>query len=811
MPNRLWMLAVLLLFSSWSQSQILEWKNALLPKEAVGKPATTLLDEKGQPRYRIVLPKEASAKERYAAKELQDRLNSFGPWTFETVDDSQPQRGPELRVGTTVRSGQIPDGVGFDGISIQAREDGSIEMQGGSHRGLVNAIYTFLEEDLGYRYWDRQQERLPSAPLSFIPCSRTHTPVLEWREPFMTISFYMEWSLRNRTDSPNSGPPPESGGYYKAMGFCHTLPDLIPASKYFKDHPDWFEMRPNGERFGSRQHCETNSELADELIRVLLAKIEKEITERDGEPKIVHVSKKDGGGTCQCPECKAINEREGTDAASLLTLVNRVARGIGEKYPNIRIMTFAYLETEVPPKTIRPEPNVCMEYCNTKNAWRHCLIPVRNDSQVVMDISRWKPLSPMYIWDYSLNYDHYLIPLPNLAVVQDNIRFWIENNVKGLMTQGAYHPDAHASERDRLRAWMYSKLMWNPNLDWKELMRDFAVAYFGPAAEPMLTYYMLLENRNDVFAGQSPMNDVDIRYGFDAPFLTDDFLGAAEVLFRQAHVLAGNDKVIQDRIDRDEMPVIYALMGRQLLHGVDRGDYDQLRERLKRIAKANDTVTIAEKTNGKLVDFLEKFPKAQSKAPRQVLFEIDGATVVRLDAMWKVKAIGNGALTGDNVKAEAAAAMGDNVDESGWLDYNASIGKGWRDQGIDMEKGNCVFRQHFMLNAPKAHSHWYLVIPGIDEFAWFTFNGTPLREQTTESTGLTPDEAWNYPYVQEVTDILRLGFAPNLLAIRVLNVANMGGIYAGAYLVGSDGERTPKQIVNLIPDDNPYGRSHAFK
>ncbi len=806
MKKGLFIVTGLLLLGNATFAQTMAWKNALLPKEAAGKPSTALLDEQGKPRYRIVVPQQATEKEIFAAKELVDRLNSFGPWTFETIDDSQPQNGPELRVGATKRSAKLADGaVGFDGVSIQAREDGSIELQGGRQRGLVNAVYAFLEEDLGYRYWDWQKERLPEAPLSFIPCSRTHTPPLEWREPFMAISFNSEWSLRNRTDSPNANVPKEAGGYYRMMGFAHTLPGLIPEDKYFKDHPEWFMMNNRGER-NAWQHCETNPELAKELTRVLLAKIEKE-----GEPNIIHISKRDGGGTCHCPECKKVNEQEGTNMGSLLTLINRVAKVIGEKYPNIHIMTFAYLETEGVPKNMRPEPNVCIQYCNTKNAWSHCLTKAREDVRVVKDVSGWKPLCPIFVWDYSTNFDHYLIPLPNLAVIHDNIRFWIENNALGLMTQGAYHGNAPASERDRLRAWMISKLMWNPELDWKDLVRDFAVAYFGPAASPMLSYYFLLEGQNDVYAGTKEQDEMDIRYGFDAMFLTDGFLDAAEALAKQAHAMAGDDEELHRRIERDELPIIYARMGTMLKKGVDRGDFRQLKERLKSIADYNGMVTIAEKAQGQLSDFLALTIKPVNKSPEQVVFDIEGATVVRLAAAWKMKMISDSLKMDDELEKTAAALMGEQVDEAGWRDYDASLGTGWQEQGVEQEIGTGIFRAHFQLNAPKEHAHWYLVIPGIDEDGWVSLNGKAVAEKTQKSTGLSPEEIWNYPVVADITNSLRLGFAPNAIAVRVYNRAKMGGIYAGAYLVGADKALSPKEAYNLLPDSNPYGHSAAFK
>ncbi len=806
MKNRLFIVTGLLLLEGMAFGQMLTWKNALLPKEAEGKPSTTLLDAQGKPRYRIVVPQQATVTETFAAKELQDRLNSFGPWSFEIVDDGQPQNGPELRVGSTNRSAKLAEGtVGFDGISIRAAEDGSIEMQGGPHRGLVNAVYTFLEEDLGYRYWDVNTERLPTAPLTFIPCSRVHTPPLEWREPFISVSKNALWSLRNRTDSPDGKVQKEAGGYYVGMGYWHSLPLLIPENPYFKEHPEWFMMNKKGERT-TWQYCETNPELADELCRILLKRLDEE-----GEPNYIHISKQDGSSTCQCPECKRINEQEGTDMGSLLTLINRVAKTIGKTHPNVPIMTFAYLETEGAPKTLKPEPNVVIQYCNTKNSWRHCLTPARRDPRVVKDMNDWKPLCPIYIWDYSINFDHYVMPHPNLAVIQDNIRFWIESGARGIMTQGANHGNAPASERSRLRSWMIAKIMWNPELDWKDLIRDFAVAYFGPAAAPMLNYYFYLESQNDVYAGTEEWDNMDTRYGFNAIFLTDGFLDAVEAFFREAHALAGDDKVALARVERDELTSIYARLGSMLNKCEDRGDYQQLKQRLKTIAEANDMVNLGAKPQGMLYDFLKLRLMRANTSPEQVVFDMEGSTVVRLAAMWKLKMISTAMTWDAELDRQAAALMAEEVNEAGWLDYNANIGKGWQEQGVEQEGGTGIFRTHFLLDAPKEHAHWYLVIPGIDEDGWISLNGKDIGEKTRKSTGLTEAKVWNYPFVADITNSLRLGFAPNTLAVRVFNRVKMGGIYAAAYLVGTDKELSPRAVCDLLPDIPPYGFSSEFK
>ena len=48
------------------------------------------------------------------------------------------------------------------------------------------------------------------------------------------------------------------------------------------------------------------------------------------------------------------------------------------------------------------------------------------------------------IWDYNVNFSHFLAPMPNMDVIADNIRFWVENKAEGVMTQGGYQSASRA-------------------------------------------------------------------------------------------------------------------------------------------------------------------------------------------------------------------------------------------------------------------------------------------------------------------------------------------------------------------------------
>ena len=93
------------------------------------------------------------------------------------------------------------------------------------------------------------------------------------------------------------------------------------------------------------------------------------------------------------------------------------------------------------------------------------------------DLKGWGKLTKnIYVWDYTTDFDFYLYTYPNFSVLQPNIQFLIENNVTGIFEQG--NPNK-GGEFGELRAYLLSKLLWNPKADVNALMDGFLQAYYG--------------------------------------------------------------------------------------------------------------------------------------------------------------------------------------------------------------------------------------------------------------------------------------------------------------------------------------------
>ena len=150
--------------------------------------------------------------------------------------------------------------------------------------------------------------------------------------------------------------------------------------------------------------------------------------------EIVSVSKNDCQVSCLCERCKKLRDAEGSDMANQLFLVNQVAAAIEQEHPEVVIDTLAYLETIQVPKTVRPRKNVAIRLCNDVGRGVVASVHARRAVRVAKLVSAWSAVhNRIYIWDYNVNFSHYLAPMPNLDVMAANIRFWITNHAEGVM------------------------------------------------------------------------------------------------------------------------------------------------------------------------------------------------------------------------------------------------------------------------------------------------------------------------------------------------------------------------------------------
>jgi hypothetical protein len=529
------------------------WASLVILALAPDSFADVEIARRGRAAAKIVLAAEAGETEKWAADELAFFLNLSTGCAIPIISDPTPYQN-RLLVGEG--AAQLA-GTGFDAKSLQPEEilvqtEGhDLILAGGSPRGTLYAVYTFLEDVVGCRWWTQAVWNVPRKPsLAVGPISIRYAPPLVYREPFWFVAFDPFWAARNKVNGIKAGGDDRRGGRHTYEGFVHTFYPLIPPERYFASHPEWFS-EVNGKRtFENAQLCLTNEEMRQEMVKNLKIKL------RDNPgATIASVSQNDCTNNCTCLRCRAVDEEEGSPSGSLLRFVNAVAADIEAEFPDITIDTLAYQYTRRPPRLTRPRPNVIVRLCSIECSFSRPLDDPCNKA-FLDDLEGWSKIADrLSIWDYTTDFSHYIQPHPNYGVLGPNIRLFAKNNVRGIFEQGAYQ--SWGSEMAEMRAWMLAKLLWNPALDAGRLRQEFLKGYYGPMAPQVSEYLALLENAvlatGDHLGCYSPS---------DAQFLSlETMLDAWDILKKAEAKTAKNAEFVR-RIKRVQMPVAYVALVR---------------------------------------------------------------------------------------------------------------------------------------------------------------------------------------------------------------------------------------------------------
>ncbi len=431
--------------------------------------------------YKVVLPENPSESVAYAADEFIKYIALATGKTLEKADSADK----------AIYIGCHPDeALGEEGFDIKVVEDDLI-ISGNSSRGTLYGVYTFLEEYIGWRWYDREYEKVKVSDFIQIPLDTNdrQVPILWVRSNycFNAVRFH-EFAVKLKNNQVLDGYPiPESMGGSIAYdgGMGHTFNSLVPMDEYYDEHPEYFTWNGhsiNGWGQRSTQLCLTNPEVLDIVIKAV-----RRILEANPDARIVSVSQNDNHDYCICESCARIDAEEGSHAGTLLRFVNAVAEDIAEDYPNVMIDTFAYQYTRTPPKITVPRENVQVRLCSIECCFSHPIEDgsCRQNKAFMADLKGWSEICDnLAIWDYTTNFHNFCAFQPNFNVLPQNIVTFYEHGAKNVMELGNYI--GPSGEFDELRSYLLAKLLWDPYMTEEEYqyhINDFLEGYYGAGWE----------------------------------------------------------------------------------------------------------------------------------------------------------------------------------------------------------------------------------------------------------------------------------------------------------------------------------------
>ncbi len=455
--------------------------------------APVYISSKKLNEYTIIIAKDASEAIKHAAEELQKYISIATDITLPLATDENEGLCAEILVGKTSHAENYAELLS-DAYRIEARE-GKLLLYGANDRATLYAVYSYLEKYLGWRFFAKDCEIIRKKSYCNIYAGEVFEdkPGLYFRDALYleTMDPDLRAKLKLNADIHGGKIPPKFGGSIGyTRPFVHTFNVLCPPKEYFAEHPEYYALH-NGERKTS-QLCLTNPE----VVKIVAANAIEQL--RRDPREHISISQNDNCDYCTCEKCRAVFEEEGSESGLLLRFVNAVAEEIEKEFPNVLVDTLAYQYTRAMPKITKPRHNVCVRLCSIECCFRHPLNDPTCERNVsfVKDIEDWNTIcDKLYIWDYVADYPHYTAPFPNTYILRENVRFYAEHHVVGLLEQSTYN--GKCADFSELKLYLISKLLWNPYMNKEEFeyhMIDFLKGYYGRGWEYI---YKFIQRLND--------------------------------------------------------------------------------------------------------------------------------------------------------------------------------------------------------------------------------------------------------------------------------------------------------------------------
>lgn len=544
-----------------------------------------ILIKNGESSYTIIIGKNASVSEHHAAEELQDFIREISGCTLPIKSDEEAPEQNLILVGQSKLFNKLnialdSINLGNEGFIIKT-ENNNLILAGGRLRGTLYSVYTFLEDVLGCRWYSSKVSEIPRmTTIAISNLNSVQKPAFEYREPFWTEAFDGDWAVRNKCNGSSAHLDAARGGKIAQSG-VHTFyqDHIISPKRYFENHPEYFSLLNKKRAYEQAQLCLTNPE----LMRLTTQKTIEWI-ERDTEGTIFSISQNDWGGVCGCKACMTVDSLEESHSGSLIQFINGIAERTGRVHPDKFISTLAYRYTEKPPKHVRPIDNVVIRLCHmTPSCEMHPVESCPMNKGFKQNLNGWKTITKkLFVWDYCVNFAHYLLPFPNFNVFRSDISYFHKMNVNGVFCQGDYAPGG-GGEMAELKAYVLAKLLWNPSIDVRKVIDDFLEGYFGSAGKSIKKYINLLQDK---------VRDDNIHADLYSPpnsgYLTEDILQEADEYFDRAEKSTDNEEQLQ-RVRKCRLSVQYAKLSMPIPY-VTKDDKYVPDPSCKSLASGNDLV-----------------------------------------------------------------------------------------------------------------------------------------------------------------------------------------------------------------------------
>ena len=486
----------------------------------------------------IVLPENASAPEKFAAKELSKYAEKMTSAKLPVV--ARAGQGPCVKflvVPEGKKSGnkkldEALSKVKYDGFVFLA-EKNTLLIAGRRERSILYGVYSILK-NAGVIFFHpdptEEGEYVPKRKdLSVKDGVTVKSPAFNSRRITLNGGSHKNqhvynWFIRNgiQVFSPQIPKDPRiaeldpiflRGGHN--MG--NNLVGRVGKGEDFKEkreqllkeHPEYFGL-VNGKRVfagnekGACQPCTSNPE----TLKRMLDNIRTEIAMFEGKENIYSFCNDDHTQWCECENCRKLDDplapRANRHAARWWKFVNYMAENLLSKdHPEQHVHTLVYQTYRFPPRTVKPDPRVPVVICPHQRCYIHPLTDPTcppNASNFKKMFDDWAAIGQKATtFEYQTQMPGATRYLPMERAWVEDLRYYHKLGMEGFgfVTRAAlsdFGPKRNTPFN--LHMWMSlwqqhyltGHFSWNINDDVEKVLENINSKYYGPAWKYMKPY-----------------------------------------------------------------------------------------------------------------------------------------------------------------------------------------------------------------------------------------------------------------------------------------------------------------------------------
>lgn len=385
--------------------------------------------------------------------------------------------------------------------------------------GTANAVYTFLQDQLGVRWlWPGELgEDVPRrSQITVKPFEYRYHPQIRARGGAFNFSMLSnkgygrahDWSRRRRLQL---GSLQNEGG--------HAFGDWW--ERFHKTQPELFALQPDGTRSGhpsarNVKLCQSNPAVWQQWLADVEEKLKKDPTRTE-----FNASPNDSwsSGHCVCDNCRAWDHpdgeprlmhwhhhRETRPALSdrHVTFANQLADLLRQHYPDkdYSVMMLSYGHSRPAPIAARPAENVVM--VSVANFFGRTDLVDRGSTWGTThrdQLEAWGKLAPQVMWRPNTGSPagwQQGLPDPSIAQTIKDIKFAAENHCIGIYIDAVWEHWATQGPQ----YYVMAQLVWNPDADGDAVLEDYYRRAFGPAASHVSSGFEAIEEARMAYVAE---------------------------------------------------------------------------------------------------------------------------------------------------------------------------------------------------------------------------------------------------------------------------------------------------------------------